>query len=178
MKITTKTGDNGESGLYNGKRLKKDDNLFNLLGDIDELSSFLGWTKSELIILEKNDDLKKIINIISKILDDLYLIMSFVGFEFKYPENISKIESINLSEIENFCDNLKEKCDKISGFVRPGMGKISSLFHIVRTIARRTERSFVHAYSIHEPSLELKYLNRLSDLFFVLALYFQEKPGD
>ncbi|MDX9970520.1 MAG: cob(I)yrinic acid a,c-diamide adenosyltransferase [Candidatus Gracilibacteria bacterium] len=179
MKITTKMGDGGVSGLFNGKRLKKDDNLFDLLGDIDELSAFLGWTKSELIPLCIKEDcnIEKVKKFLSKTLDDLYLIMSFCGFEFRYPENVSGISEKDLSEMEILCEYFKKNIDPISGFVRPGKGKVSSSFHVLRTICRRAERSFVRAYSLKEPSLELKYLNRLSDVFFVFALYFQEEPS-
>lgn len=176
MKITTKTGDTGTSGLFNGKRLKKDDILFDLLGDIDELSAFLGWTKSEVVpgLSGSSEVGKKIEDFLDKTLDDLYKIMSFCGFEFKYPENILRISEEDILYLENVAEEFKNLVPEISGFVRPGKGRASSMFHVLRTICRRAERSFVRATNSFESGIELKYLNRLSDVFFVFALYFQK----
>ncbi len=176
MKITTKTGDKGFSGLYNGKRLKKSDKLFSLLGDIDELSSFLGWTKSEIVFLKKGD-FEFFEGLLLKIQDDLYKIMSFVGFEFKYPKTISSLNEDDTKFLENTLSDFMDKIREIKEFVRPGKGKISSMFHFARAICRRAERSFVSICKKDKGLIELIYLNRLSDLLFVFAIFFEEKQS-
>ncbi len=146
MKISTKTGDKGDSGLFDGKRLRKSAPIFAALGDLDELNSFLGWARNG-----ENP-------LIEKIQRDIYRIMSIVGFEMKVPKNIDALSEKDVQFLE-------EEIEKIEGdlreFVLPG-----SKFDIARCVCRRAERSFVGA------GLEgdcLKYLNRLSDLLFLLA---------
>lgn len=173
MKITTKTGDKGESSLYNGKRLKKSDYCMELLGEIDELSSFLGWTKSETLS-EQKEKSEEIVKSIDKIQDDLYRIMGFVGFEWKYSKESLTLLETDLEFLEALSNKYMQNIPEIKEFLRPGDGRISSMFHVCRTVCRRAERSYVRARAEECSSLELRYLNRLSDLLFVFAVYFRK----
>lgn len=164
MSIYTKRGDKGISDLYNLKtkkplRIKKDDLRFEAIGNFDELTSVLGIVR---VNLKSKQDKKTV----KRIQENIIKINSFLagcGNLFS-PEEIIFLES----EIDDIENNLP----KLKGFVVPGNSLISSYFHLARSITRRTERSLVRVKKIYKGK-EFKniliYINRLSDLLFVLA---------
>lgn len=168
MPIYTKTGDDGTTSLYGGKRILKSDLQVEVYGQIDELSSFIGLTIAKI-----NSSFYK--NFLTEIQKDLYLIMSFLaGAKVKIDDLLKKTK-----KIEKEIDNLEKKLPKLNRFILPQGNEISCLFHITRTICRRAERAVV-GYFEKEESLTIKngrweiitYLNRLSDLFFTLARFY------
>lgn len=167
MKITTKTGDDGSSALFSGKRLLKNSKVFDVLGNLDELNSFLGFVKVEF---KKINNLEKII-LTERLQDDVYRIMSIVGFEMKAPKEIKMINEEDVMFLEDEMEKFKSITQGLSKFVKPGESEISARLHLCRSVCRRAERSFVdYSENFESDSVILKYLNRLSDLLFVLSL--------
>ena len=157
MKITTKTGDNGDTSLFGGRRVSKASDFINLVGELDELQSFVGWAKVEAIGYEK---------ILERVQDDIYRMMSVVGFEMKCPANIKEIEAADVEFLEAEIEGRQEEVKGLNEFIRPGGTEAAARLHIARTVCRRVERKMVE---IKIEGEILKYMNRLSDLLFILA---------
>jgi len=173
MKITTKTGDKGKTGLFNGKRLSKGDEIFELLGNLDELNSALGMCRA--LFAEQKDGMNQHFNaLIKRIQKDIYRIMSFIGNEMKYPENISAINNKDIEFLEDGIERMSDKTQNLTEFVLPGENELDARYNVARTTCRRAERSFVKSIELKKEQENfdeiLKYLNRLSDLLFVLGL--------
>ncbi|MCX6734699.1 MAG: cob(I)yrinic acid a,c-diamide adenosyltransferase [Candidatus Peregrinibacteria bacterium] len=167
MKITTKTGDKGETSLFGGRRVSKASSFIELVGELDELQALVGWCRVSM----KGEDALAM----DKIQDDLYRMMSVVGFEFKCPGNIKMIDESDVEFLEKEMGKHEEEMDKVKEFVRPGGSELATRLHIARTVCRRVERGMVEmkeeANEEGKDAAEaiLKYLNRLSDFLFVLA---------
>lgn len=168
MKITTKTGDMGETSLFGGRRVSKASGFIELVGELDELQAVVGWCKVEAV--GEADILDRVIN-------DLYRIMAIVGFEFKCPKNIKPIDEEDVKFLESGMKEHGGKAGDLNKFVRPGSSEISARLHIARTVCRRVERRVaqmmdgkcVGSGEGEFPVKILKYLNRLSDLLFVIV---------
>lgn len=172
MKIYTKTGDKGETSLYGGTRISKASARVESYGNIDELNSFVGVAKSQI------ED-EKVLQQLKKIQFDLFTVGSesatsvdklfLANGKPRLPLTISETE---ISELENWMDAMEEELEPLQYFILPGGGKAASALHVARTVCRRAERSLIFLGNSEEVRPELiKYLNRLSDYFFVLARY-------
>ena len=167
-KVTTKSGDKGNTSLGNGERVSKSHLLINLLGDIDELNSQLGSAisscKSELISSELQSIQQDLFNLggeISIINSGTILI------------NNDKVEFLEerIYELNQTLKPLKE-------FIMPGGDEFCSRVHLARAVCRRAERSCVAILDlVKEKNIWLPYLNRLSDYLFVLARYVSSQRG-
>lgn len=162
MKITTKTGDKGETNLFGGRRVSKASGFIEMVGGLDELQAVVGWCR---VSMNGEDALA-----MDRIQDDLYRMMSVVGFEFKCPGNIRAIDESDVEFLEKEMGKHEEEMDKVTAFVRPGGSELAARLHIARTVCRRVERIFVNFEKVEKvPEIIIKYLNRLSDFLFVLA---------
>ncbi len=155
MSIYTRTGDFGTTSLYGGKRISKADCQIETCGSIDELTSYIG-----LAVIKLKD--KKEADSLVEIQKDLYKIMSFLSGA---KIDLSPLEK-KVIEFEKRIDLMEEKLPKLNKFILPGGTEISSWFHILRVICRRAERNVVR---FNNNIIIVKYLNRLSDLLFVMA---------
>jgi len=162
LKIYTKTGDNGTTGLSGGKRVSKSNIRIKTYGNIDEINSILG------IILTNNldDDIEQLLK---KIQNDLFSL----GADLSNPDLNKPDERVTLEMTEFFegkIDNFEKELSPITNFILPGGTKNASLLHFARTVTRRAETQLIELAEgevINDACK--KYLNRLSDLFFVLA---------
>jgi cob(I)alamin adenosyltransferase len=167
LKIYTKTGDKGDTGLIDGSRISKSDLRIIAYGEVDEANSHIGLIISNI---EKNsifDDVKKILLDVQQ---DLFVL----GAELANPNTLKDdnmlVKREMISTIEKYIDNFESELAPISNFILPGGSIESSLIHICRTVVRRAETSAVALAKEHKINQEiLTYLNRISDLFFVLA---------
>lgn len=171
MKIYTKTGDKGTTGLYGGSRVSKAHLRIESYGTLDELNSFVGLLKDQAI----NQDLKDVLLVIQ---DKLFVAGAILATP---PEkellkngsprlNIKRIEETDVTFLENQIDKLEEGLPQMTHFILPGGHTTVSFCHIARCVCRRAERLVVHLND-NEPIDEIIiiYLNRLSDLLFVMA---------
>ena len=167
MKIYTKTGDKGDTGLIDGSRISKSDLRIIAYGVVDEANSHIGLIISNI---EKNsifDDVKKIL---LNVQQDLFIL----GAELANPNTLKDdnmlVKREMISTIEKYIDKFESELAPLSNFILPGGSIESSLLHICRTVVRRAETSAVALAKEQKINQEiLTYLNRISDLFFVLA---------
>ena len=167
MKIYTKTGDKGDTGLIGGSRISKSDLRIIAYGEVDEANSHIG-----LIItnIEKNSIFDDVRKILLNVQQDLFVL----GAELANPNTLKDenmlVKREMISTIEKYIDNFESELAPISNFILPGGSIESSLLHICRTVVRRAETSAVALAKEQKINEEiLTYLNRISDLFFVLA---------
>jgi cob(I)alamin adenosyltransferase len=163
MSISTKTGDSGETSLYDGSRISKASRKINSVGYIDELNSEIGLIVSKTYSQKFKTELKTIQN-------ELFVI----GADLATPMNTretKRLQEKHLQRIEKYVEKYETEVE-ITDFVLPGGTEIASLLHIVRTQSRNVERKIVRVSEVEEINpIILKYLNRLSDLFYLMALY-------
>lgn len=167
MSISTGKGDNGKTYLFTGENINKDDIRVEAYGQIDELLSFISEAKHYII----NNEIKKIIE---KIQLDLYKVSSELASKKGDNYNKLKIFFLNSGEYNILEDYITkfENIIKIKGFVLPGTTIGSAKLDICRAISRRAERTIIKLDREEKVSDNLKkYMNRLSDLFFILARY-------
>lgn len=171
MKIYTKTGDAGKTSLIGGQREMKNHPRLNAYGTIDELNSFLGLLRS------KTED-EEIKNLIFDIQNTLFSVGANLATDTKTTKlmDFAKISEKKISEIEETIDKIQEKLPEIKNFIIYGEDELSALCHVCRAIARRAEREIITVnQEVTIDSNILTYVNRLSDLLFVLARYYTHK---
>jgi len=164
MNISTKTGDRGTTSLLYGRRIKKDSLRIEACGTLDELNSFIGLCKNLLKDKRWKD-------MIVKIQEDVFTIGSETACRRSDAIRLKKrIGNKEVKDIEACIEKLEKRC-KCRKFVLPGTNTLSAHFDIARTIARRAERRIVALRNRHQAKNRyvLIYLNRLSDLLFLLA---------
>ncbi|MBU1133228.1 cob(I)yrinic acid a,c-diamide adenosyltransferase [Patescibacteria group bacterium] len=169
FKIYTKRGDNGTASLlFSNKRFKKSSPIFDVLGTSDELNVSLGYLQSSR--------LQEIKNVCIKIQRELFILGSY--FAGKALEDKKNDWDKRIKELEEAIDYFDSKNEPLKSFILPGGSKESNYLHTSRVICRRLERLVVSYTKGKEPTiLIVKYLNRLSDLLFVMARYSNKRLG-
>ncbi|KAB7500314.1 Cob(I)yrinic acid a,c-diamide adenosyltransferase, mitochondrial, partial [Armadillidium nasatum] len=153
VKIYTKTGDKGTSALYTGERRTKADHIFECLGNVDELSSFIGVAK-ENAVEHKHNYVEQLEQTARK--DEI--------------EKRIRFSNRHIEELEGWIDHFTENLPPLSNFILPGGGRVSASLHVCRTICRRAERSVVRIATQNEIDQNvIIYLNRLSDYLFTVS---------
>ena len=168
MKIYTKTGDKGETGLFGGERVSKDSLRISAYGTIDELNAFIGYTITEIQDASIKEKLLTVQN---------YLFT--IGSDLATPDtpkndklNIERTPDSFYKEIEKMIDHYDAQLEELKNFILPGGSKSSALLHICRTVSRRAEREIVALKkTVTIGDNIVIFLNRLSDLFFVLSRF-------
>jgi cob(I)alamin adenosyltransferase len=166
-KIYTRTGDDGTTGLANGERIAKTDARVEAFGNVDETNSALGLLLAEPALPPA------LHTSLTRIQHELFEI----GAELSLP-GYRQINSAHVSALEQDLDGLNDELPPLKEFVLPGGNRAAATCHLARTICRRAERSAWAASSLTElnPDL-LRYLNRLSDLLFVMARFLARQNG-
>ena len=172
MKIYTKTGDTGETGLFGGARIPKNSLRIDAIGTIDELNACIGTARSQICE-------KEIGNLLHRIQNELF----DIGADLATLESHAKSDRLRISPdfvetLEKDIDGLENQLAPLTNFILPGGSVAGSTLHLARTVCRRSERSVVSladAESINP--LILPYLNRLSDFLFVLARLVNHRQG-
>ena len=167
MKIYTKTGDQGETSLYGGQRVLKDHLRIEAYGTVDELNSVLGIALCQI----KDTEIR---GVIGNIQHDLFI----VGADLASPADLNKGQSVmrigqeKIEWLENQIDTYDAKLPELKHFILPGGTTGAAYLHLARTVCRRAERKVsTLGKSIEIGTNILVYLNRLSDLLFVLSRY-------
>lgn len=172
FRIYTRTGDEGETSLFGGKRLPKDHLRIESYGTLDELNAQIGLLRDQLQDEELREELHEIQN-------RLFSMGSYLAME---PGNksasIEMLRKADVETLEQAMDRMDEDLEPLRNFILPGGHVLVSQAHIARCVCRRAERQVV-ALSHQEPveGIVLQYLNRLSDFFFILARYLGHRLG-
>ena len=167
-KIYTRTGDQGETGLGDGSRIQKSHPRMELLGTVDEVNCHIGLLMCDL---SENDALMEVL---TKIQHDLFNL----GGEASVPGYVMVQES-DVTFLEDTLDRLNEDLPALKNFILPGGSRAAAQCHLARTVCRRAERVMVILCDSGEAINDngLKYLNRLSDLLFVMARVLARRDG-
>jgi len=169
-KIYTRTGDSGETSLVGGTRVSKHSLRPEAFGEIDELNSILGITRAHL----RESKLKKFDVLLERIQNELFDMGADLATpeNSKYADKILRISSKQVQRIEKEIDEFNSELDELQSFVLPGGSILASWFHFARTNARRSERRITKlaAEEVINSNI-LLYINRLSDLLFVMARF-------
>ena len=168
MKIYTKTGDDGTTGLFGGKRVLKDDDRVDTYGEIDELNSLLGLALSFVLSNDVRNDLRSIQN-------QLFNIGAFLATPVEDREKLKFLKNISDDDVfylEKRIDFYDEKLPELKNFILPGGTVSAGFLHYARTVCRRCERKIVKfALKEEGDKIYIKYFNRLSDFLFIVARY-------
>jgi cob(I)alamin adenosyltransferase len=165
MRIYTKTGDDGSTGLFGGERVQKDSPLVEAYGTVDELNSVLGVALAEL----EPGPLRELL---LELQDDLFCLGAELACAPGKQGNLAsrRIDAAEIARLERAIDGHEEALKPLRNFILPGGSRASAALHLARTVCRRAERRLLSAQ--REASVRgalLIYLNRLADLLFVLA---------
>jgi cob(I)alamin adenosyltransferase len=165
MKIYTRTGDDGSTGLFGGARLPKDDPRVEAYGTVDEANACIGLARAESLPAELDA-------MLSRLQSDLLVLGAELacvpGHEARLPVNL--LGESDIERLERTIDDLETGLTPLKNFILPGGTRAGAALHLARTVARRAERRALRA-QLTTPirGLLVVYLNRLSDLLFVLA---------
>jgi len=167
MKIYTKTGDSGDTGLFGGGRVRKDDPRVEAYGDVDELNAVIGMARAM-------EPMPRIDEILVPMQRDLFSIGALLATpdREKMEKHLSKasIDDRRIASLERAIDECEAELEPLKAFIIPGGSRKGAVLHVARTVCRRAERRVVRLQRAEEiPSLVVIYLNRLSDLLFMLA---------
>jgi cob(I)alamin adenosyltransferase len=173
MKIYTKQGDKGGTGLLGGHKVKKNHERLEAYGSIDELNSWLGMIRSYPIPDAESD-------ILIQIQRRLFMIGSYLAYDegnaTKPVSDLPMISDEQVSCLEQEIDRMNDSLPELANFIMPGGDPQSSACHLARTVCRRAERRVVAlCESVEINSVIIRYLNRLSDYFFVLGRYLSQQ---
>ena len=166
MKIYTRDGDDGTTGLYFGGRASKSSDQIDVNGEVDEAQSTLGWARS---LTEPGSRLNELLISVER---DLWVLMAEVATapanRRKLTAGTSLVTPEMVSALETQIDELNTRFDMPTDFVVPGQNRVSALLDVARTVVRRAERLVVSVMSDQDSQVG-PYLNRLSDLLWTMA---------
>ena len=175
MKIYTRTGDGGETSLLDGTRVKKDDARVEAGGDIDELNAWLGF----VCAVQPDATSSSLDDRLVHIQRDLFALGAQVADpREKLPDRVTKavLNDDDVRRLEEWIDQLEADVPPLRRFILPGGAPAGAALHVARTMCRRAERRMVSLQPQVDPVL-LRYVNRLSDLLFVMARVVNHRAG-
>ncbi len=175
MKIYTKTGDSGYTGLFGGDRVPKHALRIEAYGTVDEANSLLGLARIHAAPDANLADLERILH---KIQSELFVLGADLATPLPSKANVPRIQEAHISSVENEIDQFQSELPELKHFVLPGGSLTAAALHVARTVCRRAERVTTALREKEEINPETAvYLNRLSDLLFVLARWANIKEG-
>ena len=170
-RIVTKSGDSGLTSINPNKRISKNSNIVNFLGDLDELNAYIGTLKADLFIINPTENsLEVIYTWITTIQHTLFDIGGAIC-----TEDMEIFDEKAVISLEEIIHEINQGLPPLKEFVLPGGSQLGAKAHVSRTVCRRAERSLVNLiennpeYKKYKKSSILPYINRLSDFFFVLS---------
>lgn len=166
VKLYTKKGDRGKTSLFSGRRAEKFDPRVAAVGDLDELSASIGLAR--VIYPPANELLKSLQRA-------LYVVSAIVSAEARSTD--LKLDEAEIDRLESEIDRVSSALPELRDFILPGDAEESCRLHMARAVARRAERAISALIDPAPPDVVLAYLNRLSDLLFVLARQADQSRG-
>jgi cob(I)alamin adenosyltransferase len=180
-RVYTRTGDRGETDLVGGKRVPKDSPRIDAYGTIDELNSVVGIARvfngESLAAGEAHEFLD---GVLCQIQDELFDLGSELATppEF-FQDGMYRVSAEEVKKLEKLIDQCQKELEPLKSFILPGGGRIAAYLHQCRTVCRRAEREILRLSRAEGLSeWPLKYVNRLSDLFFVLSRWIGKQTGE
>jgi len=173
MKIYTKTGDEGETGLYGGGRVAKDDTRIEAFGTVDELNALLGVA----IAAEPGEELCRLLG---RLQNELFAVGAQLATPQPQQHGTEMIDESHIEALEAEIDRYQEQLPELKQFILPGGSPAAASLHCARTVCRRAERHLVTLLRSTDSTaspIVLKYLNRLGDLLFVLGRAANQQAG-
>ncbi len=175
MKIYTKTGDAGQTGLFAGPRVSKDHARIDAYGTVDELNAVLGMVRTHCA--EPTAGVEAgFFSLLDQLLASLQNELFDLGAELASPNpaetRVPRVGEAQVAALEQAIDTYDAELPPLKTFILPGGTRTAAALHVARTVCRRAERAVVHLANLpdeHVSPLAIAYLNRLSDLLFVLA---------
>ncbi len=180
-RVYTRTGDKGETGLVGGRRVPKDSPRIEAYGTVDELNSIVGLAR--VFNEEKLED-GAAHRFLDRVLRDIQEELFDLGSELATPPDLAREGSLHIGEreitrLEEILDACQKELGPLKSFVLPGGGRIGGYLHQCRTVCRRAEREILRLSRVEESTeFPLIYMNRLSDLFFVLSRWVGKRLGE
>ena len=180
-RVYTRAGDKGETALVGGKRVPKDSPRIEAYGTIDELNAIVGLARVfNAERLDRGEKYRWLDEVLRKLQNELF----DLGGELATPADavyagMFRVGGNEVSALERLIDECQKDLEPLKSFILPGGGRISGFLHQCRTVCRRAERRIL-ALSRVEPvnPCSIKYVNRLSDLFFVLSRWVGKRLGE
>jgi cob(I)alamin adenosyltransferase len=172
MKIYTKTGDTGDTSLFDGTRVKKDDARVDAYGEVDEMNAWLGLTRASGLEAEIDEAIVHI----QKDLFALGAQLADPGEKLAARVTKAVITDEDVVRLEQLIDRLETELPPLRRFILAGGTAAGAALHVARTVCRRAERRIVALRPPVDPVL-VRYVNRLSDLLFVLARVANHRAG-
>ncbi len=175
MRIYTRTGDSGDTGLFGGGRVAKNHPRVEAYGDVDELNAALGFVRA----LEQ---MPRIDEVLVPIQRDLFAIGALLATpdREKMHQHLEKarVDEDRITQLEHAIDDGDRELEPLKSFIVPGGSPKAAALHVARTVCRRAERRVVSLAESEEiPGVVVIYLNRLSDLLFTLARVANRRAG-
>ena len=162
-RIYTGGGDRGETSLGDGSRVSKLDCRIAAFGTVDELNSLIGV----VLAGELPEPLRPVLE---RVQNELFDVGADISVPFGVGDGRLRVSGVQIQALERDCDRFNEQLPTLKSFVLPGGNEAAARLHVARTVCRRAEREAIAAAATEElSSLALVYLNRLSDLLFILA---------
>jgi cob(I)alamin adenosyltransferase len=181
MKIYTKTGDAGTTGLFGGPRVGKDDLRIGAYGTIDELNAVIGMVRaSGPATTMANEMANEMAGILQQIQSALFSIGAELATPSPQEHGLKWQGESEVTSLEHCIDRHDAQLSPLRTFILPGGSELAALLHLARTVCRRAEREVVrlsHQEGVSDPAWIIIYLNRLSDLLFVLARWANHQAG-
>jgi len=170
-RVYTKTGDKGETSLVDGKRVSKSSKRVDAFGDVDELNSIIGICRQHV-----NDE--EITDVLNFLQNDLFILGGDLATPSDFKIEIPRINTDMVKKLEELIDKFHEEVGDLKEFILPAGREASPHIHLARTICRRAERKIVGLSGDETVnSSAIVFLNRLSDLLFVLARVVNKRAG-
>lgn len=171
MKIYTKTGDTGKTSLFGGKRVDKNNIRIEAYGTVDELNSFIAQLLSAM---ESNGQEELLLEVQKRLFTIGAILASDPDKELPTPD----VRDSDIQLLEQAMDAMEASLEPLRTFILPGGSAANSAAHICRTVTRRAERRVITlSQEAAVPAIVVRYLNRLSDYFFMLSRYIAYKEG-
>lgn len=175
LKIYTKTGDDGDTGLFGGGRVPKDHPRVEAYGEIDELNAVIGMARSV-------EMMPRIDEVLAPVQRDLFALGALLATpdheKMKQQLEKARLSDARIAQLEQAIDDGEAELEPLTAFILPGGTPKAAALHVARTVCRRAERAIIKLQKDTEvPQIVIIYLNRLSDLLFVLARVANRRAG-
>jgi cob(I)alamin adenosyltransferase len=184
VKIYTRTGDEGTTGLFGGDRVQKDDPRIDAYGTVDETNSLIGVARAHLNAADASAENapgdRRLDDVLRRLQEELFIVGADLATPTGSKPVVPRIDDAHVDQLEADIDAFEEDLPDLKQFILPGGAPSGASLHNARTVCRRAERLAVRAEAADENHVNhhvLVYLNRLSDLLFVLARWTNRQIG-